>query len=100
MFQNFKLIYEYRLSEIYQIKLWPIPPPFNLINIPVFICKYIIKRFKKKHLSISQENNQTYEIILGKKISYKLQNKFILINLFLEKIKSYSEITLQRKDSS
>lgn len=69
MFQNFKLIFEYRLSEIEQIKLWPMPPPFNLLNFPVFFIKYFLnkkKNKKSKNKLMLQENEENYGIIVGK----------------------------------
>lgn len=67
IFQNFKLIYEYRLNEILEIKLWPLPPPFNLINFPVFLIKLCFKKkIKNQNVKLmSEENEEIYEIITG-----------------------------------
>lgn len=68
-FNNFKLIYSYRLNEINQIKLWPTPPPINLINLPVYFIK-LYMHSNKKYIRIDTHEKAEYEIIAEKINSY------------------------------
>ena len=98
-FANFKLIYEYRLGELSKITLFPLPPPLNLLNLPVFFIKLIYHRSKnqiEKQKYIHQKNNQIYESIKGKIIEFFYSKKSFKIILFLEKVKSYSEKILKK----
>ena len=75
-FNNFKLIYEYRLSELNDITLFPLPPPLNLINAPVFLIKLFLhgrKSNKNRIKLVHEKENQIYESILGKRIILKYQ---------------------------
>lgn len=74
-FQNFKLIYEYRLNEICDIKLWPIPVPLNIINLPVFLIKLCFRKQNKKpqlELMSAIEDEAQAEIIGKNKIKKKM----------------------------
>ena len=64
-FNNFKLIYSYRLNEINQIKLWPVPPPINLVNLPVYFIKMLV-HFKRNYKRIDTNEKDDYEVIAGK----------------------------------
>ena len=48
------------------IKLWPAPPPINLINLPVFFLK-IFNRKKGKYdqIETDSQNDDEYSQIVG-----------------------------------
>ncbi len=63
-FNNFRLIYSYRLNELPNIKLWPAPPPFNLINLPVFFFKLLnIKKGKYDKIDTESINEEYIQIV-------------------------------------
>ena len=39
-FQNFKLIFTYSMKFNWEIKLFPTPPPLNLINFPLYVTNW------------------------------------------------------------
>ncbi len=67
-FDNFKLIYEYRLSELNNIMLFPLPSPLNLINVPVFLIKLVWhsrKSNKNQMILMHEIEDKIYQSILG-----------------------------------
>ncbi len=64
-FNNFKLIYSYRLYELDHIKLWPAPPPFNLIYLFFKFVYYFISKNSKNHKSINESVYLDDSIIPG-----------------------------------
>ena len=66
-FNYFKLIYQYRPSELKNITLFPLPPPLNLLNVLVFLFKLIFhgRKSEIEQDLTNKKEDELYESILG-----------------------------------
>ena len=80
-FNNFKLIYSFRLNV--KTNFFPAPPPFNIINLPsFFIFFYSYLRFDRKNRDTYGESSEEWTEILKKEIKEKKEEYSLILGLF------------------